>query len=173
MESLQLLQDRAALHDLVMGYCRAIDRRQFAALRALYHDDAVEDRSDIFQGSIDEFMAWLPAAMEGFELTTHRIFNTLFVIDGDRAQGEIYAEAYHRTPGADGQEIIVGGRYFDHYERRQGVWKFAKRSSAVDRCEMRPVNLEAYRHLTAGLPPGQPNASDPSFKALPLLGAAT
>jgi hypothetical protein len=170
MSNPQLLQDKAELHDLVMRYCRAVDRRQFKALRALYHDDAIEDRSDIFQGSIDEFIAWLPGAMQDFELTAHRIFNTLFVIDGDRAEGEIYAEAYHRTAGPDGQEIIVGGRYFDHYERRNGVWKFARRSSAVDRCEMRPVNHDAYRHLTAGLPPGQPNASDPSFAELPLLG---
>ncbi|MDB6063375.1 MAG: hypothetical protein JWM78_3478 [Verrucomicrobiaceae bacterium] len=169
MSDLRALQDKAELHDLVMRYCRAVDRRQFAALRALYHDDAFEDRGDIFVGSIDEFVAWMPVAMESFELTTHRIFNTLFVLDGDRAEGEIYAEAYHRTTGLDAQEIVVGGRYFDHYERRRGVWKFSRRSSAVDRCEMRPVNHEAYRHLTADLPPGLPNSADPSFAALPLL----
>ena len=57
--------DRIALTDLVMRYCRACDRRDFAQVRTLYHDDAIDDHGAMFRGSPDEFVAWLP------EVTSH------------------------------------------------------------------------------------------------------
>ena len=169
MSDLQTLLDKQALHDLVMRYCRCMDRRDFAQARTLYHDDAIEDRGGIFSGTIDEFIAWLPQVTPQFELTTHRIFNTLFVIDGDKAEGELYCEAYHRTKGPDAQEMIVGGRYIDRYERRDDVWKFSYRTSTTDRCEVRAVDAEAYRQFVAAAPAGQPNRGDLSYQKLPLF----
>lgn len=169
ISSLQMLLDRNALQDLVLTYCRSMDRRDFALARSLYHADAIEDRGDIFRGSVDEFVAWLPKVTSQFELTVHRVFNMLFVIDGDRAEGEIYCEAYHRTHSPDAKEMIVGGRYLDRYERRDGVWKLIYRTSTVDRCNTSPVDAEAYRQFVAKTPAGQPDRTDPSYHTLQLF----
>lgn len=166
---LQTLLDKQALHELVMRYCRCVDRRDFAQARTLYHDDAIEDRAPLFYGSPDQFVAWLGEVTPQFELTAHRIFNTLFVVEGDRAEGEIYAEAYHRTGGPEGHEMTVGGRYLDRYERRDGCWKFIYRTSTVDRSELQPVNPDAYRAFAAGSAAGRPDRSDPSYRKLELF----
>jgi hypothetical protein len=91
----------------------------------------------------------------------------LFVVDGAEAQGELYAVAYHRTHAQPAREIIIGGRYFDRYERRHGTWKFRHRSLALDWCRVTPVDTSAYREFAAGAPPGRADGDDPSYRALP------
>jgi hypothetical protein len=169
MSDVQHLLDKSALQDLVLRYCRSMDRRDFALARSLYHVDALEDRGDIFRGCVDEFIAWLPQVTAQFELTVHRVFNMLFVVEGDRAEGEIYCEAYHRTHQPDAREMIVGGRFLDRYERRNGEWKFIYRTSTVDRCNLRPVDVQAYAQFVAKTPAGRPDRTDPSYLAVPLL----
>ena len=169
--SLQVLMDKQALHDLVMTYCRAIDRRDFTLLGSLYHDGAIEDRGAIFCGLASAFIAWIADEGGAYEATVHRIFNTLFIVDGDKAQGEIYAEAYHRTAGDDPMEIVAGGRYLDCYERHEGQWKIVHRTATVDRCSMNPVNQEAYSQFVAGSIVGQPNKEDLSYQALSLFSS--
>jgi hypothetical protein len=169
---LQQLLDKQALLDLNMQYCRAVDRRDYALLKSLYHPGAIEDRGAIFSGSSDEFVDWVAADGGNYELTVHRLFNTLFIVDGDQAQGEIYAEAYHRTVGENPAEVIAGGRYLDHYEKRDGRWGIVRRSSTIDRCEMRELDPAAYRQFVAGSVAGIGGAEDPSYQLLPLLARA-
>ena len=167
--ALQAMLDKHALHELVLTYCRAADRRDFRLMRSLYHDDAIDDHGAMFSGPVDDFIAWIPSVMAGFEATAHSVSNALFVVDGDKANGEIYAHAYHRTHPPDAQEIVIGGRYLDRYERRAGVWKFIHRSLALDWCNVRPVNPEDYRQFAAGAALGQASAEDPSYRQLPLF----
>ena len=172
-ESLRELLDLQALQGLVARYARAVDRRDYALLRTLYHDDAIEDRGEMFAGSVDAFIAWLPQVTAPFELTVHRMFNMLFSVDGDRAEGEIYGEAYHRTYPPDAQEIIAGGRYLDRYEKRGGIWRFSYRSSTIDRCQVRAVDPQAYAQAVAGAPAGVAGARDPSYSVLSMFGRMT
>jgi hypothetical protein len=165
-DTLQSLIDKQALAELVLTYCRAVDRRDFALLRSLYHDDAVDDHGAMFCGSADEYLAWLPPVLGQFESTVHALRNMLFVVDGANAQGELYAVAYHRTRARPAREIVIGGRYFDRYERRRGTWRFSRRSLALDWCRVTPVDADAYREFAAGAPPGRDDADDPSYRAL-------
>lgn len=169
MSDLQTVLDKSALSDLILTYCRACDRRDFALVRTLYHDDAIDEHGYMFTGTPDEFVAWLPQAMAGFEATVHSVSNMLFKIDGDNAEGEIYTLAYHRTSGPDAQEIVIGGRYIDSYQRRAGVWKFFRRALACDYVEVRKVDKTAYEQFAAGAPPGRTDASDPSYQKLTMF----
>jgi hypothetical protein len=172
-ENLQTLIDKQALAELVYGYCRACDRRDFTLLRTLYHDDAIDDHGTMFRGSADEYVAWLPGVMANFEATVHSITNALFVVRRDDAQGELYTHAYHRTPAPDAREIVIGGRYLDRYARRGGVWKFLHRSLALDWVRVAPVDARAYGEFAAGAPRGRTDASDPSYLALPFFAWST
>jgi len=167
--AVQELLDKQALHELVLNYCRASDRRDLATIRSLYHDDAIDDHGAMFSGPVDEFIAWLPSAMANFEATSHIVANALFSIDGDHANGEIYALAYHRTRPPDAEEILITGRYLDRYERRDGVWRFIHRSLALDGCEAHDVRPDAYSHFAAGATMGSPDEADPSYGQLPLF----
>jgi hypothetical protein len=166
---LQAVADRSELRDLVLTYCRACDRRDFALVRTLYHDDAIDDHGKMFRGSPDEFVKWLPGAMAQFEATVHSISNSLFAIEGASASGEHYTVAYHRSPAPDSREYVVGGRYLDRYEKRNGVWKFLHRSLVLDWAQVRPVDAAAYESFAAGAVLGTADANDPSYREAPLL----
>jgi SnoaL-like domain len=166
----QSLLDQLALRDLVMRYCRGIDRRDFALVRSLYHDDAIDEHGKMFSGSPDAFVAWLPTAMAPWELTIHAVTNSNFVFDGDRAEGEHYVRAWHRTHPPGRKEYIIYGRYLDRYERRADHWKFLHRSLVFDHGEMRAVDEEALAQLGGDAAHGTGNAADPSWTLELLSG---
>jgi SnoaL-like domain len=171
-DTLQTLLDKQALHELVLSYCRACDRRDFALLRTLYHDDAIDDHGAMFRGSPDEYVAWLPQVMGQFAATAHLLGNALFVVDGDHAQGELYSVAYHRTHPPQERDIVIGGRYLDRYQRRAGCWRFLRRSLALDWCRVETVDPSWYREFAAGAPAGRPDERDPSYLVLPWFTRA-
>lgn len=165
------LLDRVALIELAMLYCRGCDRRDFALVRSLYHDDAVDDHGAMFRGGPDDFVAWLPQATAPWELTRHEITNSVVVVDGDRAEGEHLVRAWHRTHPPHRQEVIVHGRYLDRYERRGGIWKFLHRSLVFDHGEVRAVDEAAQARLGGDAPNGTCGRDDPSW-SLGLLAMA-
>lgn len=159
---------REELRDLVMRYSRGVDRREYALIRSLYWDDAVDDHGEMFCGSPDEYMQWLPQALAPLDSTIHSISNSLFVVDGDVAEGEHYGVAFHRTREKPRQEIIIYGRYYDLYERRDGVWKFARRKIVFDHGYVQPVNEEGLAAANHGTAMGRDDKTDPSWE-FPLL----
>jgi SnoaL-like domain len=171
MSDLQTLLDKNALYELIARYCRCMDRRDFEQASTLFHPDATV-RVATFSGTAAEYIAWISKVTPQFEATVHRIFNTLFVVDGDKAEGEIYLEAYHRLGSPEAKEAIVGGRYLDRFERRHGVWKFSVRTSTADRCEVRAVNPQDYEQFVAGSAAGRPDRQDLSYASLPLFARA-
>lgn len=160
--------DRLALQHLAHAYCHAVDRGDFALLRSLYHDDAVDDHGAMFRGTADEYVAWLPRMLAGLEATRHEITGMLFLVDGDRAQGELVSTAYHRT--RDGREIVVSGRYLDTYARRDGVWRILHRSLVMDGFLERPAQ-PAEGFIGKGVPWGRPGPDDPVY-SLDLFASA-
>ncbi len=164
--TLEALEDRLALQQLAWAYCHAIDRRDFILLRSLYHDDAIDDHGSLFCGSPDEYVAWLPSMLANWSATAHLIHNMLFLIDGEQAEGELCATAYHRA--VDGTREFIGhGRYLDEYRRRDGVWRIFRRTLVVDWEEER----RAGPAPAAGLPYGRASDGDPVFERLPMFAA--
>lgn len=161
---------RVALADLVARYCRGIDRGDYALVRSLYWDDAIDRHGAMFEGGPDAFVAWLPTIMAPWELTVHRLGQSLFAVEGDSAEGEHYVTAYHRTRPPARREIVIGGRFLDRYERRGGQWKFAERRLAFDHGEVRAVDEASWAELSGQAPNGAIDRSDPSW-ALPLLAS--
>lgn len=171
---------RDSLARLVTAYSRAVDRRDFALLRSLYHDDAFEEHGDMFRGGPDEYVAFVETALTAYEACAHYAVNMTFVLQGDEAEGEIYKFNYHRTHGPDRREIITGSRSLDRYERRAGEWRFLSRSITLDWAHKVIVDPDAYLDFAAGSPLGIPGPDDLSYKLLkrfrrhgPLTGGGT
>lgn len=165
--SVEEMLDRMALQHLVYTYCHAIDRRDYALLRTLYHEDAIDDHSPMYCGPASGFIDWLPSMMENWDATAHILGNLVFLIEGNRAEGEITSKAYHRT--RDGKyEFIAYGRYIDQYEKRDGVWKFLRRSLVLDWLEEREVKAPQVFVLD-GMAVGRGGPDDPAYERLPML----
>lgn len=168
-QTLRLL-DEVAIRRLVMLYCRGCDRRDFALVRSLYHDDAIDEHGTMFVGGPDEFVAWLPQATAPWDLTRHEISNSVIAVSGDLAEGEHYVRAWHRTPSPDRRELTVHGRYLDRYARRDGAWKFLHRRLVFDHGEVRAVDEAAMAQLGHDAPNGTCGPDDPSWQLDLLYG---
>ncbi len=56
--ALQDLIDKQAIREVVLTYCRGIDRLDFDLVRSAYHPDAIDHHTG-FDGNIDEYIAWV------------------------------------------------------------------------------------------------------------------
>lgn len=167
-KAVQQLIDRAALQELVAAYFRGVDRCDFDLLRSLYHPDGWDDHGDYFRGPASDYVDWLSQVLPALDATQHLMGAASFAIDGDRAEGEIQVAAYHRSKPPEPREFFTCGRYLDVYERRDGVWRFLKRSMANDWVDSRPLNPEAYAEFfTSNL--GRNGPDDPLYKVLTLF----
>src|SRR3546814_15573870 len=61
-------------------------------------------------------------------------------------------------------DVLIGGRYFDKYEKRDGVWKFSHRSIVADWAyPANPSKIELDHPFLAGAHIGTPGPDDPSY----------
>lgn len=176
-KSLQILQDRQAIHDCLMNYSRGVDRLDRELLLSVYHPDAIDDHG-VFVGTPREFVDWVVDMHTKTHLShQHAIFNYTCDLDGDVA----HTEAYYMFIGMnrEGKPLTMsGGRYLDRFEKRDGRWAIAARVCIRDWAPLDeiPESLDQSR-MTAvkNLPPAiielmrtgpQPSrdAQDPSYQ---------
>jgi 3-phenylpropionate/cinnamic acid dioxygenase small subunit len=125
-----------AIRDLLLRYCRGVDRRQYDVVRSCYHDDATDDHGD-YTGGVDGFIDHVRKQVERYESTMHFVGNMLIEPDARlrRARSETYTIAFHRlaprgnTPARD---FVVGLRYVDDLDVRSGEWRIAARVCVID-----------------------------------------
>ncbi|MBI2867730.1 MAG: nuclear transport factor 2 family protein [Chloroflexi bacterium] len=150
----QELLDKQDIYEALMRYCRAVDRCDEPLLRSVYHPDATDERH-LSPETAPEFCARAMATVRTMKLTEHSISNVLIELKGDVAYSEAYCHAYHRIE-RDGKDydVVVGLRYLDRFERRNGMWKIAKRRVAYDWNRSDPSTeqwgdgfLSAYRRM--------------------------
>lgn len=120
--------DRREIHEIVLRYCRAVDRLDFPAIRAVYADDGVDHHTG-FSGTADEFVAWLEQMLPLLDGTMHLVGNHLSEIDGDVAVAETYGTAVHwGTPATEpAMNFTSGFRYVDHFVRTADGWRIRER----------------------------------------------
>lgn len=131
-EALAVWAAERAIERVLQSYARAVDRRDFAAVRACFHPDARIHYGDWFSGSLDEAMAFLEGSIPRLLSTLHFVGTPWIELDlaAGRASCEtpsINSATY--PPGADGLSVqnVSGGRYTDRFERRDGDWRIVER----------------------------------------------
>ncbi|GGM94377.1 hypothetical protein GCM10011609_34820 [Lentzea pudingi] len=162
---------RTEIHDVLLRYCRGLDRVDMNLVRGAFHDDAwVQFPESLHTGSVDGFVEFLSAEMPRFVRTMHFLGNSLIDFDGpDVAHVETYLQADHQ--GSDehhwkNDTVKLWARYLDRFEKRDGAWRIARRKLSVD---------WMYRYPTTGWFDDHPDASvrlrdgnDPSLR--PVAG---
>jgi hypothetical protein len=168
-EQVQELKDRQAIYDCLMRYCRGIDRLDVGILKTAYHPDGIDDHG-IFSGNAWEFAEFIgPFDAElGVKQQTHRVDNVLIEFTGpDTASVESYNVTFIDAETPDGMAAsVVGGRYLDRFERRDGQWKIAHRLYVMDWNINGGSTAEWQQGLFGRLPHGRIDMKDTSYDLL-------
>ena len=134
------LADDRAIRDVLLRYCRGIDRMDHDLVRACYHDDAT-DAHGSFEGTVDEYVAWVWKLLAKYSMTQHLLSNCLVeFVDDDTAKVETYGVAVHRSderPDEPTRNLTTGFRYVDRFERRPvgggaAEWRIARRVAITE-----------------------------------------
>ena len=127
----QRLTDRLAIMDAITRYNRGLDRHDEAMIASAFHADALDNHGD-FTGTGAELAVW-GNALHAHSFDAHQHFLTTHTaeIDGDTAHTETYWLAVLRRKES-GRSVLIGGRYVDRLERRDGEWKIAARATVME-----------------------------------------
>lgn len=170
-ERVQALLDKQEITELINAYCVAADRHDFDKMRALYHEDATDDHGAFFKGLAMEFIDRLPEIQAPMMILHHNITTVNIALDGDYAEGEVYVLAFHQVQTDDEpMDLLIGGRYFDKYEKRDGVWKYLERAVLADWATVNTPSTVCLDHpMLEGSHIGRPGPGDPSYNFFRLL----
>ena len=104
--------DQRDMHQILMRYCRAIDRCDSELLASCYHEDATFDYGSN-NGLASDFVKTTIQSLKGLAGTQHSVSNYYFLEQTENtAKVESYCYAYHRIAATDGdKDMIVAGRY--------------------------------------------------------------
>jgi hypothetical protein len=133
---LENLLDRQDILDCLTRFSRAMDRFDRALFLSVFHPDATIAAGP-FVGGPDALYDWaVPMHDQGQIATHHNLLNHTCEIDGDTAHTETYYLFVGRN--RDDTNWIAGGRYIDRFERRNGAWRIALRTNAIEWSGMVP-----------------------------------
>ena len=125
------LQDRLAVLDCVNNQSRGHDRHDVELMTSVYLDDGVDEHGPTINSS-PAYGEWANDTHSMvFEDHLHNITTHTCEIDGDVAHCESYVIGAMRI--RDGKTMaLMGGRYLDRLERRDGVWGIALRRCTIE-----------------------------------------
>src|ERR1051326_8034928 len=102
----EALASERAIRQVLLRYCRGIDRMDRDLVRACYFDDATDEHGS-FRGGPDEYVAWAWRLLSRYRSTMHFVGNMLIEFpdsdgaDPDTAFAETYGIAFHRSDDPD------------------------------------------------------------------------
>jgi hypothetical protein len=88
------LADRQRIRELILGYCRGVDRFDLDLVRAAYHPGGVDHHTG-FDGPVEEYIPSLGRVLPCLDGTMHLVANHLVEFNGARAVSETYGLAVH------------------------------------------------------------------------------
>ena len=163
----QALIDKQAINEVIMRYARGYDRLDMETLAGVYWEDAEDDFGMRKKGSnIQEFFEFRKLMEEQFVSQQHHISNVLIDLKGDIATGESSFIFYALFPTPTGDmDLLMGGRYIDQFEKRNGEWRISKRVRLADWNKISPSQSDWTSSLTANADRGM-NFPDDKFYSL-------
>jgi hypothetical protein len=140
MNDVDLLLAERDIKNVVLRYCRGVDRMDLDMVRSCFHPDA-EDHHGEFAGGVDETLGWVWEILATYGSTVHLVANMLVEFDGDSpgsARCESYGMALHFDGGEGGRRgQAIGFRWIDDLEQRASAarvveWRFSRRVATTE-----------------------------------------
>lgn len=168
LAALEQLLDRQQILDCLVRFSRGMDRFDRELFLSAFHGDATI-AAGAFVGGPADLYDWASRLHEqGQAATHHNLLNHSCDLDGDVAHTETYYLFVGRN--RDDSNWVAGGRYLDRLERRDGQWKIALRTNAIEWSGMVPTMPIPFLDVPDIHLNGAParDATDPSYQR-PLL----
>src|SRR4051812_37770657 len=122
--TLEQLEDRQAIVDLLIAYATALDSRDFEALGDVYLPDAVAIYDGHRCDGLDAIKDICKAALIPLTASQHFLGNFQVEVDGDSAQTVAYLHAQHFMAGAPGRRTyVMAGTHRDKMARTHHRWR--------------------------------------------------
>jgi len=127
--SLQEMSDRFEIQDLIVGYCYAVDGRDWDALDRYFAEDAVIDYSEMVGvvGGLQEVKKFLAESLTPILAFQHAVSTTQYRIEGDRAQTK--TACYNPmtiSQGGTTDTLVFGLWYIHDFVRTAEGWKISR-----------------------------------------------
>jgi hypothetical protein len=125
-----------ALRDLSTDYGAAADDRDGERFAALFVADGEllvpkfpDDLRPVVTRAGHEELRRIPDSLRIYDRTFHQVTNHRYVVDGDRATGEVYCVAHHASSAGVGYgtDLLWFIRYRDAYRNTDDGWRFVRR----------------------------------------------
>ncbi|WP_407445569.1 nuclear transport factor 2 family protein [Rhodococcus sp. (in: high G+C Gram-positive bacteria)] len=160
---LESVLDRQDILDTLTRFSRAMDRFDRDLFLSAFHPDAIIAAGSFVGGPVDLYDWSTDMHARGQKATHHNLLNHTCDIDGDTAHTETYYLFAARN--LDDSNWIAGGRYIDRLERRDGQWRIALRTNAIEWSGMVPSMEIPFADVPGVHDNGAPSRStnDPSY----------
>ena len=145
--ALDVLLAKDEIRELAMLYSRGVDRKDGPLLRTLYTRDGVDLHDETYRGSAEGFVDFLERSFPYMRYSGHHICNHLISVQGEEAEGEVYAACWHIIPDGQGGWLEDFGavRYVDRYRKEEGRWRFAQRAVTYDMRTVQPFTSQSSK----------------------------
>ena len=159
---------RAEIREVLAAYARAVDRADGPLLKSCYHPDAIEEHGGNYTGNAHDYVDGAIPRIERMGSMQHLLGTSHIELTGDIAWVETYILTFARFQ-RDGRDFdtFTGGRLFDRFECRDGVWKIAHRRTIFDWNRDEPSNegwcLGLFSPGKPGMHVGRKGRDDPSY----------
>ena len=152
------------ISEVVLRYCRGVDRLDLGLVRSCYTDAGIDHHTGI-DGSADDYVAWLGVVLPRLTGTMHLIGNHLVEFVGETAYAETYGTAHHwGTPVEDPTcNFVSGFRYVDRFEYERGAWRIAERFAIRE--WTRSIPPEVVRPKEGVGPEPRRDRTDPVYRS--------
>ena len=167
-EQVQALLDKQSIYEVLVTYCRGVDRCDEDLIRSAFHDNSYDDHG-YWKGPAHELAAFLANRLRTANTaTTHSITNVLIEVDGDiaRSESQVHATLIRKGSGPPVVDV-VGARYLDRLSRRAGVWRIEHRTVVLDWQQTEVWQDSTPQVPTEGFARGTRSPEDPSYAEVP------
>jgi hypothetical protein len=131
--ALQELLDKQAIAEVIQRYARTLDWLDDEGQASCYWPDAAIDYT-FFKGSAAEFVPVVMSIERSSQRRWHMLSGLAIQLDSPTtARTECYgmATGIRETDGVFSGRLI-GGRYLDEFQKRDGEWRISKRDYIMD-----------------------------------------
>ena len=127
--SIQEMSDRFEIQDLIVGYCYAVDARDWDALDQFFTADAVIDYSEMVgvSGGLPEIKRFLAESLAPVLAFQHAVSTTQYEIDGDQARTRTACYNPMTVGNGDTSDTLVFGLWYIHdFVRTEQGWRISR-----------------------------------------------
>ena len=96
---MQALLDKQEIREVVLRYCRGVDRMDRELVRSCYHADATDEHGS-FRGGVEAYLDFAWKLLPRYDATMHFVGNVLVELHGDQ---RALRGLLHRPPPQGGR----------------------------------------------------------------------